>query len=140
MPVDIEFGGRTLSLGVIWFLGFSDFDLSLYRFAFPTSGHIRIIASERHTRTKNCKKCPKEQMGPFGPSGAIGRAGGDSGWLPRALGRDVLEDYALFHYKFHPFKFGDVGERVAANRHNVGELSRLDSAQAIAPTEHFRGF
>jgi len=51
----------------------------------------------------------------------------------------VLDDSSVFHYEFDVLQHCDVDSGVALNRNQVGELSDLDGADVIGPTNQLCG-
>src|SRR2546428_1448708 len=55
----------------------------------------------------------------------------------RAWGQIVPEDLSAFHHKFHSLSLADIGQRIAGNGDDVGELT-LRNRPDLVPPSHFR--
>src|SRR5712692_2685209 len=55
----------------------------------------------------------------------------------RAWSIIVPEDFSALHHKFHVLRLADIGQRIARNGDDVGELT-LRNGPDIVPPSHFR--
>lgn len=51
----------------------------------------------------------------------------------------IISNYlAVLHYELDAFQFRNIRDWVARDCDNIGELARLDYADAVRPSQHFR--
>jgi hypothetical protein len=54
-------------------------------------------------------------------------------------GKFIFDHLSILHDKPDTLEFGYVGYGVARYRDQVGKFSRLDGANPVLPSQHFRG-
>src|SRR4029079_15567118 len=48
-------------------------------------------------------------------------------------------DLAALHYKYHSLELSDIGDRISADRDNIGEAPSGDGAYPVGPSKQVRG-
>src|SRR5436305_4236903 len=59
---------------------------------------------------------------------------------PLCLSQIVANHLPALHHKFYAFELGNVLQRIARNRDDIGELSFLDRPDAVLPPHHLRRY
>jgi hypothetical protein len=50
----------------------------------------------------------------------------------------IPDNLATLHHEPNSLQLGDVCDGIAGDRDEIGKLGRLDRADAVLPTQHFR--
>ena len=56
------------------------------------------------------------------------------------MGRQVVPNYrTVLHHESNSLQLGNVGDRISSDANEISKFPRLNRADAILPTQHFRG-